>query len=126
MRLSFECTHYYLLELIWNICRIWKWKNSRFNFFISLFYIFWLKWWPTKGKSITNNTKTPNINLTAMTFRFKYLRRNIVRSTTDCFSFLTWILEFGSKSKISHFNFHILVKEQISKLKISMNNFTIM
>ena len=126
MRLSFECTHYYLFELIWYICRIWKWKYSRFDFFISLFNIFWLKWWSPEGKSIANNTKTPNINLTAMTFGFKYLRCDIIRSTTDCFSFLTWILEFGSKSKISHFNFHILVKEQIAKFKISMNNFTIM
>lgn len=49
MWLSFQCTYHNLFKLIWNYSWLWESEYTCFDFFISLFNIFRLKWWSTKG-----------------------------------------------------------------------------
>lgn len=58
-----------------------------------------------------------------MSFWLQDLRCDIIGSSADSSSFLSGEAYFGSETKITHFDVHILIKEEISKFKISMNDF---
>ena len=55
-------------------------------------------------------------------FTLKNLRGDVVRSTTDGSFALSIKLEFGSKTKVTNLDLHLLVEEEITKLEISMDD----
>ena len=58
-----------------------------------------------------------------MAFGLQYLGRYIIGGSADSSSFLPWKRYLGSKSKVSHFDMHVFIEEEIAQLKIPMNNF---
>jgi hypothetical protein len=53
---------------------------------------------------------------------FQNLGSNIVRSTTNGSLALAVELQFGCKTEIPDLDFHLVVKEEISKLEISVDD----
>lgn len=52
----------------------------------------------------------------------KHLRCDIVGSTTDGSLALSIELQLGSKTEITNLDLHLVVKEEVAKLEISMND----
>lgn len=53
---------------------------------------------------------------------FKDLRSDVIRSSTDCSFPLAVEFELCGESEISDFDFHLIVEEQVTELKISMDD----
>ena len=53
---------------------------------------------------------------------FEDLRSDIVGSTANSALSLTVELELGGKTEITYFDFHLVVKEQVTEFQISMDN----
>ena len=82
--------------------------------FICFLDIRCLKWRATIEQSIHDNSKRPDINLIAMTAVVDNLWSKVVGSATYSFSFLSWVLDSGCKTEITYFDFHVLIKHDIS------------
>ncbi len=57
-----------------------------------------------------------------MTRLSQYFRSDIVRCTTGCVPLLTRMVESCTQSKISNFDFHLVIKKNIAQLHISMDD----
>jgi len=55
-------------------------------------------------------------------FSFKDFGSNIIRSTANSSFSLSIKLKFRSQSKISYFDLHFIIQEQVSQLEIPVNN----
>lgn len=51
------------------------------------------------------------------------LGSNIVGGSTNSFLLLSLVLQPGGQPEVPQLNLHILIEEQVAKLKISMDNF---
>jgi hypothetical protein len=81
------------------------------------------KWRLADNKSVNNDSQGPDINLVRMSlFALKNFWRNIVGSTADGSFALSIELKLGGETEISHFDFHLVVKEKVTEFQISMNN----
>lgn len=96
-----------------------------FDFSILLLDIRVLKWSLPKEQNVHHNTETPHINALTVAIpllRFQHLRSQIIRRPTNGFPPLTLLLQLNRKSKITQFDIHINVNEEIPKFKISVDN----
>jgi len=101
----------------------WEAVLSESDFFVSSLHIVSFKWWLSDDEGVNNNTERPNIYLIRVTlFALEHLWGNIVGRTTNRSLSLTVELKLGGESEIANFDFHLVVQEQISELKISMND----
>lgn len=115
--------HYKVLGMIsnWNCFRELIVVHS--NSSIRSFDVISLKWWFSDDKGINNYTEGPDINLIRVTlFAFKYFWCNIVRCTANGSLSFTIELKLCGQTEISNLNLHLVVKEKITKFKISMND----
>lgn len=81
------------------------------------------KWWLTDDEGVNDDTKRPDINLIRMSLlSFENLGGNIVGSTTDGSLPFTIKLELGGKTEITYLDFHFVVEEKITQLKISVDD----
>lgn len=99
-------------------------KNPSFYFLISFFNIFGLERWSSEGKSVANDSKTPDVNFAAMPLRLQYLGGDIIGSSAYGLSLIARILQFSRQSEIPDFNFHGIVEEQIAEFEIPVYNFS--
>ena len=77
----------------------------------------------SNDQSVDDNSKRPDIDLVRVpTLSLKNLRGNIIRSTANRSLLLSVEIEFRCKTKITELYLHLVVQEEISKLKISMND----
>ena len=75
------------------------------------------------NKRVDYHTDGPDVDLVRMTLlAFEDLRRDIVGSTANRALSLTVELELGSETEITYFDFHLVVKEQVTELQISMDD----
>lgn len=101
-----------------------SWKNITIilDILIGLLHSIVFKRRFSKHQSIHNDSYRPNINLIRVSLFLKYLRCNVVGSTT--YSLFHISLSFYSRwqSKITYFCIHLIVYKDITKLKIPMYN----
>lgn len=64
---------------------------------------------------VHDDSDGPHINFIWVSLSLQDLRGNIIRSTANRFLFLLIILQPSRQPKISQFDLHILIKEQISQ-----------
>ena len=77
----------------------------------------------SNDQSVDDNSKRPDIDLVRVpTLSLQNLRGNIIRSTANRSLLLSVEIEFRCKTKITELYLHLVVQEEISKLKISMND----
>lgn len=75
------------------------------------------------NKRVDYHTNGPDVDLVRMTLlAFEDLRCDIVGSTANRALPLTVELELGSETEITYFDFHLVVKEQVTELQISMDD----
>lgn len=76
------------------------------------------------NKRVNDDSQRPNVNLIRMSdLSVKNLRRNVVRCSTNCVFLLSIEFQFSCKTKITKFDFHFFVEEEIAKFKISVDHF---
>ncbi len=80
-----------------------------------------LKWRFSNQLGVNNYTDGPNINFVGVSFALKNFRGNIIGGSTNGFFLFFVVLEPGSKSEISQFNFHIFVQKQVSQLETELS-----
>ena len=101
----------------------WKCVFSAFYLLVRCFHLGCLKRRPSKYQGVAYDSSGPHINFVRMaSYTLYYLGRDVVwRPTHGSFLFLHK-LQLGSKPKISNFNIHILIHEDIPHLEITMND----
>jgi hypothetical protein len=93
------------------------------NLLVSCLNIIGLKWRFTNDQSVNDDSQRPNVYFIRVTLlSLKYLGSNIVGSTADSPLSLTIELKLGGKTEISNLDLHLVIKEEITQLEISMNN----
>lgn len=97
--------------------------TASLNFFVCGFNFWSFKWRFSNQLCINNNSDWPNINFIRVTFSLKNFRRNIIWSTANCFLFFLIVLQSGGKTKVTKFDFHVFIEEEITQLEISVNDF---
>lgn len=75
------------------------------------------------NEGVDDDSERPDVDFVRVTLlSFQYFRSDIVRGTTDSSLPLTIKFKFGSKTKISEFDLHLVIKEQVSEFEISMDD----
>jgi hypothetical protein len=94
------------------------------NSLIYSFDIFGLEGRPSDDESIQDDTNRPSINLEAVPIDSieQHFRCNIVRSTTNGLLPLARALNERSESKVTDFDIHIYIEEQVPQFEITMDD----
>lgn len=77
----------------------------------------------SNDKSVDNNSEGPDVDFIGMTrSSLEDLRSDIVWSTANSSLLFSVKIEFCGQTKVSQFDLHLVVEEQVSKLEVSMDD----
>lgn len=81
------------------------------------------EWRLADDERVHDNAQRPDVDLVGVTLlALKHLRRYIVGSTANCALSLAIELQLGRKTKVTNLDLHLLVKEEVAKLEISVDD----
>ena len=90
---------------------------------VSGLHIVSLEWRLADDERVNDDSEGPNIDLVRVTLlAFEDLRSNVVWSTTDGSFALSVELEFSGETEITNLHLHLVVQEQVTQLKISVDD----
>lgn len=95
-----------------------------YDLLINSFDLFSLEGRASDDQGVQDDTHRPSINLEAMAIGSikQHFRCDIVRGTTNSFFPLARALNEGSEPKVTDFDVHIYIEEQVSQFEITMDD----
>lgn len=95
MRFLLQTTADDLLEIAGEVDGVWEGEGARFDFSVCFFDIFGFEGRASVGQSVADDPEAPDIHLAAMSFRFQDFGCDVIWSSTNSFSFFSWVLKFS-------------------------------
>lgn len=83
-----------------------------------------LEWWASDDEGIEDDTDGPDVHLVAVSVSCvkQHFRGNVIGCPADGLFPLSWIFDEGSQAKVSNFDIHLGVQEEITKLQVSVDD----
>ena len=82
-----------------------------------------LEWRLANDKSVDDDAQRPDVDLVRVTLlALQHLGSNIVRSTANGSLALAVELELRSKTEVTYLDLHLVVEEQVTQLKVTMDD----